>query len=114
MNAKEGSNIIHFSVISSILLKLRMDPDCKANFIPSALVEISLGSFVLWLFSKSYIIAGGSSRFLQDAVVLPTQYSVGCWEKTWRGHSKLKIKAVQSELMKVGEDSPASTDAFSV
>lgn len=63
---------------------------------------------------QSYIIAGGSSRFLQDAVVLPTQYSVGCWEKTWRGHSKLKIKAVQSELMKVGEDSPASTDAFSL
>lgn len=43
MNAKAGSNIIHFfSVIPSILLKLRMDPDCKANFIPSALVDISL------------------------------------------------------------------------
>lgn len=48
----------------------------------------------------------------QDTVVLPTQYSAGCWEKTWRGHLKLKIKAVQSELMKVGEDFPASTDAF--
>lgn len=54
---------------------------------------------------QSSIIAGGGSLLLQDTVVVPTQYvhSGGAGGETQRGHSKLKIKAVQSELMEAGE-----------